>query len=77
MARAKLFLQCDLSQGTGRDVAFIEARGAVVGKQVEIIPGSGDFWNVDGVSDTVITEDTLKQLRRVHHEGFNSLKARI
>ena len=77
MAKEKFYIQCDFSQGTGRDKAFIEKRGAVVGNLVEIKPGSGDFWKVDAVSNTGITEDTLKMLHQVYREGYDSIKPRI
>jgi len=73
MAKTKMFYQCDLSQNTGRDRAYIEERGAVVGKVVEIKPGSGDFWTVTSVADRGMTEADVKKLQDGHHRGFASI----
>lgn len=70
----ELYFQCELSQGTGRDVAYLEERGAVVGKTVEINPGSGDFWVVESVSSTGIDYVHLKDIQDGHHKGYASIK---
>lgn len=74
MAKTRMFYQCDLSQGTGRDKAFIDERGAVVGNTVELGgSGTNDFWRVDNVSFIGLTEDTIKTLQERHHKGWGSL----
>ncbi len=71
--KSELYYQCELSQGTGRDRAYLEARGAVVGKVVEIIPGSGDFWTVESVSQEGIDKRHLKELQDGYHKGYASI----
>lgn len=73
MAKQKMYRQCELSQGTGRDVAYIEERAAGLGKSVELNPGSGDFWTVSSVSDRALPESELKHLQDGHHRGWASL----
>lgn len=74
MSKEKQFFQCDLSQDTGRDRAFIEARGAIVGNRVELGgQGTGDYWIVDSVSDKSFSESEVKALQDGHHKGFASI----
>lgn len=74
MAKTKMYFQCDLSQGSGRDKAYIEDRGAVVGRTVELGgPGTGDFWIIESVSDQGMTAEKLKKMQDDHHRGWASL----
>jgi len=57
--------QCNLSQGTARTHGYIEARGAKVGKLVEIKdPGFEGLWRVDQVSSKGIEETVLREKQR-------------
>lgn len=69
----ELLFQCDLSQGTGRQTAYIPERGAKVGKLVELEPGSGDFWTVDLVGVPGQPAYRVKALQDDHHKGFASI----
>ena len=74
MAKQKTFFQCELRKGTGRDHAYIEDRGAVVGKSVELGgSGTGDFWTVASVSDRGVSEDQFKRIQNHVHKGWGSL----
>jgi len=71
MAKTKMYFQCDLSQGTGRDKAYIEDRGAVIGHMVELGgEGTENFWRIDSVSSVGLTEETLKKLQDKSHQGW-------
>lgn len=59
------YYQCDLSQGTTRTTAYIEERGAIVGKSVEIKEdGFSGRWTVDQVGSTGIDESVLREKQR-------------
>lgn len=68
------FYQCELSQGTARTKAFIEARGASVGKLVEIKePGFDGLWHVDTVAEKGIDETVLRAQQRKSRNAFGSI----
>lgn len=74
MAKTKLYFQCDLSQNTGRDTAFIEERGAVIDKTVELGgTGTGNFWRVTSVSDRSFTSEEVKAMGDKSQKGWGSL----
>jgi hypothetical protein len=78
MKKLDKYFQCTIKQGSGRDVTYIEERGAYVGAQIELGGfGTNDFWEVESVSDKYIQKQQLKELEKVYREGFNSLKPRI
>lgn len=59
------YFQCDLSQGTTRTTAYIEERGAIVGKSVEIKEeGFSGRWTVDQVSSMGIDGVALAEKQR-------------
>lgn len=61
---AQLF-QCTLSQGTARTTAYIEARGASVGKSVQIKEdGFEGRWIVESVGSHGIEETVLREKQR-------------
>jgi hypothetical protein len=72
-----IYFQCNLSQGTGRTTAYIPARGAVVGKSVEI---KDDLftgrWRVDQVADKGISEDVLREKQARGRDPFGSISKR-
>lgn len=78
MSKSEKFFQCDLSQGTGRQTAYIEERAAKLGASVEVGGnGTRDFWTVDSVSDKFLLKHQLKEIQDNYREGFNSIKPRI
>lgn len=69
-----LYYQCDLSQGTGRTRAYIEQRGAIVGKRVEIKDdGFTGLWNVDNVADKGVEISALREEQRKSRNAFASI----
>jgi len=68
------YYQCDLSQGTRRTRAYIEQRGAAVGRLVEITDeGFDGFWRVDSVADKGLSEDKMKADQRMNRNAFASI----
>ncbi len=57
--RNDLYFQCELGQGTARQVAFIEGRGAHVGKSVEL-KSDKTFWDVLSVATPGISLDEIR-----------------
>lgn len=74
MANTDLMFQCKLSNGNTFQVAYIPERGATVGKIVEIVPGSKDFWTVDSVAFPGIPRARVSDIQQNYHKGFASLK---
>lgn len=72
MSKEELYYSCNLSQGTGRDVAYLPERAARQGNSVEIVPGSGDFWTVTEVADRGLTRQELQGIQAAAHKGFAS-----
>lgn len=65
------YFQCDLSQGTTRTTAYIEERGAIVGKSVEIKEeGFDGRWLVEQVASQGIDGVALKDMQRMNRH-FN------
>lgn len=60
MAKEKFYRQCSLSNGTGRTHGYIEERGAIVGKRVELIEDDRNLWTVDSVGDKRVPYSLLK-----------------
>lgn len=73
MSKQNKYYQCELSRGEGRQVAFIEQRGAKVGNHVEILDGSNSFWKVESVSDTSVDGVHLKDLQDMNRKPFGSI----
>ena len=60
-----MYFQCTLSQGTGRTSAYIEQRGARVGKLVEILEDKfSGLWEVISVSDRGVSAEYLREKQR-------------
>lgn len=60
-----MYFQCTLSQGTGRTTAYIEQRGAQVGKLLEVKEdGFTGRWRVESVSDKGVDEVYLREKQR-------------
>ena len=70
----ELWYQCELEQGTGRDVAYIPERAAIVGKSVEIVRGSGDFWEVVSVGHPGVPQSRVREAQDRAREGFASTR---
>jgi hypothetical protein len=70
----ELWHQCELRQGTARDVAYIPARAALVGKMVEVVPRSRDFWEVFSVGHPGIPYSRVREVQDRAREGFASTR---
>ena len=60
-----MYFQCTLSQGTGRTSAYIEQRGAQVGKLVDVKEdGFSGLWLVESVSSHGVSDEYLREKQR-------------
>lgn len=66
------YFQCALSQGATKTQAYIEERGATVGKRVEL-KGIDGLWSVDQVADIGIDEDRLREKQSMNRSAHPSL----
>jgi hypothetical protein len=69
-----LFYQCRFRRGTERTVAWIEARGANVGAQVELetLDDQGP-WIVETVLGAPLKAEALKELQRLNRKSLSSV----
>ena len=63
MAKRENMYQCELGQGTSRQVAYIAEHGASIGKIVEIVDDEGgkSLWEVLSVGDKGIDGRALSE----------------
>ena len=60
-----MYFQCTLSQGTGRTSAYIEQRGAQMGKLIDVKEdGFTGLWRVESVSDRGVDAEYLREKQR-------------
>lgn len=73
-----LYYQCRFRRGSERTVAWIEARGAKLGAQVELttLDDNGP-WVVEDVSRASLKEDALKDLQRLNRKSLSSIMKNI
>jgi hypothetical protein len=64
-----LFYQCRFRRGTERTVAWIEARGAKAGAQVD----DQGPWIVEAVLGAPLKADALKELQRLNRKSLSSV----
>ncbi|MEM0987734.1 MAG: hypothetical protein AAGK00_02560 [Pseudomonadota bacterium] len=62
------FHWCQLANGDKRTAGYIEARGAKVGAQVEMIDLDGELWDVLSVGEAVSKDFVRKNEKRF--KGF-------
>lgn len=60
----EMFHWCQLANGDKRTAGYIEARGAKVGAQVELIDLDGALWQVLTVGDAVPKEQVRQNEKR-------------
>lgn len=73
-----LYYQCRFRRGTERTVAWIEARGAKIGAQVELTTlDENGPWVVEDVSRAPLEEDALKDLQRLNRKSLSSIMKNI
>lgn len=60
MAKETLYRQCELQNGTGRTVGYIEERGAKIGARVELVDRDNALWTVASVGDRPVTKAALR-----------------
>ena len=68
-----MYRQCKLQQGSRIQFAWIENRGAVVGKNIEIKDGSGR-WDVMEVYDHELSKDALKEMQENNRGSLKSIQ---
>lgn len=69
-----LHYQCKFRRGSERTVAWIEARGAIVGAQVELetLDNEGP-WIVEEVMSAPLAAAALATLQRLNRKSLSSL----
>lgn len=72
----KNYMQCNLKAGTEHTTGWIETRGAKAGLQVELVKGSGKFWEVTSVNENVVlTESQLREHQQLHRNSLPSVES--
>lgn len=70
----KIYYQCRLQRGSLVTTRWIEARGAKLGKRVEVLP-SRDLWDVVEVfKERGMPEDMLKEHQRLNRGSLPSVE---
>jgi len=70
----KQYFQCRLQRGQSETVAWIEARGAKLGAEVELLPVR-EMWTVAEVYKHGVPEDVLKDTQRLNRRSLPSVEA--
>jgi phosphoserine phosphatase len=71
---AVLYYQCRFRRGAERTVAWIEARGAKVGAQVELETLDSDGpWTVETVLGAPLKAEALKEMQRLNRKSLSSI----
>lgn len=65
-----LHFHCLLQRGTTKTVGWIEQRGAVVGKRVQIVGDDDGLWDVIEVHGPPRTLTSLKESEKRTRRGF-------
>ena len=65
------YYQCRLRRGDSETTAWIPARGAYVGKSVELLP-SREFWEVVEVGNS-LPEDMLREQQKLNRHSLPSI----
>ena len=60
----EMFHWCQLANGDKHTAGYIEARGAKIGAQVEMIDLDGQLWDVLSVGEAIPSEIVRKNERR-------------
>lgn len=73
-----LYRQCTFRRGTERTVAWIEARGAKVGAQVELktLDDLGP-WIVEAVHGAPLIAGALETLQRLNRNSLSSIMKNV
>lgn len=69
----KQYYQCRMQNTTRTTTAWIEARGAKVGKVVELLP-SKEKWMVMEVYSHGLPEDVLRQTQQLNRKSLPSVE---
>jgi hypothetical protein len=65
--------QCRLSCGTQETQAWIDARAAKEGNQVELLPGK-TFWRVDVVYNRTLDDKQLCEIQMLNRHSLPSVE---
>lgn len=68
----KYYYQCRMRNGTEETMGWIEARGAKVGRRVELLPDR-EYWTVLSVSQPPMAENMLKEHQLMHRGSLPSV----
>lgn len=75
MGERPRYFQCRLVRSNNTSLqttGWIEARGAKVGAQVELLP-SKEWWTVAEVFDHGLPEEMLREYQRMHRKSLPSI----
>ena len=65
---------CQLENGTKQTVGYIPAKGAKVGRMVEMVDLDGEFWRVTSVQEPGVSKDYVRSQEKRFKEFQGSLK---
>lgn len=69
-----MYYQCEMEQGSTRTRAYIEERGATIGKSITIDEdGFEGRWTVISVADKGITKEVLRDKQSMDRNAFGSI----
>lgn len=73
-----LYHQCRFRRGSERTVAWIEARGAKLGAQVELetLDDEGP-WTVEAVLGAPLKAEALKEMQRLNRKSLSSIMSNV
>ncbi|MEH3142496.1 MAG: hypothetical protein PGN37_20455 [Mycobacterium kyogaense] len=74
MSNTPQYFQCRLRRGTTETVGWIEARGAKVGAQIELLPAR-ELWDVVEVFAHALPGTDLKEQQRLNRNSLPSVEA--
>lgn len=69
----KQYRQCLLRRGTHEQTAWIDARGATAGAEVELLP-SRELWTVAAAYAQTLPEDALRELQSLNRHSLPSVE---
>lgn len=69
----KKYFQCRLQRGDTETTGWIESRGAIAGRTVELLP-SKDLWQVVQVFEPGLAENLLKEHQKLNRGSLPSVQ---
>lgn len=68
-----IWKQCKFQHGNAFTVAWIDERGAIVGKDVELVTADGKFWRVVEVYEPGMDESVLRAKQKMDRNALPSI----